>query len=150
MSRWYTSIFDGFVYVVQVWGRTGCGCSSFKGGNTNCGRAYCQSDEGLSIWRGHVWIFFIYWWGVVENMSSTRLKVWEFGSSRPVDEESTDSSYSSQALFSHTDGTYMTESPGLQVQACSMSPMSRLSIALIVRRRAAGPLKLSIDIQNSI
>jgi len=41
-------------------------------------------------------------------------EVWEFGSSRPTDEESTDSSYSSQALFSHTDGTYMTESPGLQ------------------------------------
>lgn len=46
-------------------------------------------------------------------------EVWEFGSSRPVDEESTDSSYSSQALFSHTDGTYMTESPGLQAFHCT-------------------------------
>jgi len=46
-------------------------------------------------------------------------EVWEFGSSRPTDEESTDSSYSSQALFSHTDGTYMTESPGLQAFHCT-------------------------------
>ena len=56
-----------------------------------------------------------------------------------MDEESTDSSYSSQALFSHTDGTYMTESPGLQVQAWSMLLMIRLSIALIVPLRAGGP-----------
>ena len=76
---------------------------------------------------------------IERELWKTRFKVWEFGSSRPADEESTDSSYSNQALFSHTDGTYMTESPGLQVQACSMSPMTRLSIALIVRCRAARP-----------
>ena len=55
-----------------------------------------------------------------------------------MDEESTDSSYSSQALFSHTDGTYMTESPGLQVQAPSISS-ARLSIALIERLWVAEP-----------
>lgn len=41
-------------------------------------------------------------------------QVWQFGSVKPEDEESSDSAYSSQALASHTDGTYMTEAPGLQ------------------------------------
>ena len=56
-----------------------------------------------------------------------------------MDEESTDSSYSSQALFSHTDGTYMTESPGLQVQQALLITNARLSTSLIVRLLVAEP-----------
>merc|ERR1719347_1003230 len=46
--------------------------------------------------------------------------VWQFGSSSLIDvkTEGTDSSYDNKPLGSHTDGSYMTEPPGLQVFHC--------------------------------
>jgi len=70
-------------------------------------------------------------------------EVWEFGSSRPADEESTDSSYSNQALFSHTDGTYMTESPGLQAFHCTHRASSGGQTILCDGWKVASALKAS-------
>ena len=52
--------------------------------------------------------------------TSSAAELWEFGNSGGVLGASSDSSYSDLGLATHTDGTYMTEAPGLQV--CSALP----------------------------
>ena len=90
---------------VQIRRGAGCGCRALPSGHPRGGRAGGAGDGGLAIRAGGAA-------GLTGDSSGEQ--VWEFGSSRPADEESSDSSYSSKALACHTDGTYLTESPGLQ------------------------------------